>query len=93
MPIKKHRSGFATMDPAKRRAIASKAGKAAHAKGLGHEWDRAEAREAGRKGGLATARRKREALAQRAQVVVAYTAEGEPLVEREWRVLEVKGFG
>jgi len=43
--------GFASMDRAKQREIASKGGKAAHAKGRAHEWTVDEAREAGRKGG------------------------------------------
>ena len=43
--------GFASMDPEKQRAIASKGGKAAHAKGTAHEFTPEEAREAGRKGG------------------------------------------
>ena len=46
--------GFASMDEAKQRAIASKGGKAAHEKGTAHEFDSAEAREAGRKGGEAS---------------------------------------
>jgi general stress protein YciG len=41
------------MDPAKQREIASKGGKAAHAKGTAHEFTPEEAREAGRKGGQA----------------------------------------
>lgn len=45
--------GFASMDRDKQRAIASKGGKAAHAKGTAHEWDRKSAAEAGRKGGSA----------------------------------------
>jgi general stress protein YciG len=45
--------GFASMDPAKQRQIASKGGKAAHAKGTAHEFTREEAVEAGRKGGKA----------------------------------------
>lgn len=52
--------GFATMDPAKHREIASKGGIAAHAKGGAHEWTAETARAAGRKGGLERARRKRE---------------------------------
>jgi len=52
--------GFASMPPEKQRAIASKGGKAAHEKGTGHEWTTEEAREAGRKGGLASRRRKQE---------------------------------
>ena len=49
--------GFASMDPAKQREIASKGGKAAHAKGTAHEWTPEEAREAARKGGLACSRK------------------------------------
>jgi hypothetical protein len=44
--------GFASMDPDKQREIASKAGKASHAKGGAHEWTSA-AREAERRGGMA----------------------------------------
>jgi len=43
--------GFAAMDPAKQREIASKGGRAAHQKGTAHEWTSEEARSAGRKGG------------------------------------------
>jgi general stress protein YciG len=50
MPEKKGR-GFASMDEAKQRAIASKGGKAAHQKGTAHEFTPEEARVAGRKGG------------------------------------------
>ena len=56
--------GFASMDRAKQREIASKGGKAAHQKGTAHEWTSEEARDAGRKGGIASHRRRREALAQ-----------------------------
>jgi len=45
------KQGFAAMDPAAHRALCSKGGKAAHAKGVGHEWTPEQAREAGRKGG------------------------------------------
>jgi general stress protein YciG len=48
------------MDRAKQRDIASKGGKAAHQKGTAHEWTSEEAREAGRKGGMASHRRKQE---------------------------------
>lgn len=48
------------MDPAKQREIASKGGKAAHAKGTAHEWTAEEARDAGRKGGMASHRRKED---------------------------------
>lgn len=50
--------GFASMSPEKQRAIASKGGRAAHEQGAAHEWTSAEAREAGRKGGQASHRRK-----------------------------------
>lgn len=49
--------GFASMDPAKQREIASKGGKAAHQKGTAHEFTSEEAREAGRKGGQARGRK------------------------------------
>ena len=57
--------GFASMSREKRREIASKAGKAAHAKGTAHEWSRAQARAAGRKGVLARARRSRSLAKKR----------------------------
>ena len=43
--------GFASMDRAKQREIASKGGKAAHEKGTAHEFTRDEAQRAGKKGG------------------------------------------
>jgi len=49
--------GFASMSPEKQRAIASKGGKAAHAKGTAHEFTPEEARAAGRKGGQAAHQR------------------------------------
>ncbi len=52
--------GFASMDRMKQREIASKGGKAAHQKGTAHEWTSEEAREAGRKGGMASHRRRKE---------------------------------
>jgi general stress protein YciG len=48
--------GFASMNPEKQREIASKGGRAAHAKGTAHEFSTDEAREAGRKGGQAVSR-------------------------------------
>jgi general stress protein YciG len=48
------------MDRAKQREIASKGGKAAHQKGTAHEWTSEEARDAGRKGGIASHQRRRE---------------------------------
>jgi general stress protein YciG len=48
--------GFASMDPNKQKEIASKGGRAAHAKGTAHEFTSDEARVAGRKGGEAVSR-------------------------------------
>ena len=45
--------GFASMDKNKQRMIASKGGRAAHAKGTAHKWTSDEARKAGQKGGRA----------------------------------------
>ena len=50
--ITKSRRGFAAMDPARQREIASRGGKIAHEKGKAHEFSVDEARGAGRKGGL-----------------------------------------
>ena len=52
--------GFASMDPEATKTMASKGGKAAHAKGTAYEWTIEEAREVGRKGGLASAKETRE---------------------------------
>jgi general stress protein YciG len=58
--VAKEDRGFASMDRNKQREIASKGGKAAHQKGTAHEWTSEEAREAGRKGGMASHRRKQQ---------------------------------
>jgi len=58
--VAKEDRGFASMDRDKQKEIASKGGKAAHQKGTAHEWTSEEARDAGRKGGLASHRRRRE---------------------------------
>ena len=55
--------GFAAMDEATQRQIASKGGQAAHQKGTAHEFDSEEARRAGQKGGEAVSR-DREHMAQ-----------------------------
>lgn len=52
------RRGFSAMDKNKQREIASKGGKAAHAKGTAHEFTPEEAREAGRKGGARSRERR-----------------------------------
>lgn len=43
--------GFASLTPERRREIASKGGKAVHAKGTAHTFDSEQGRIAGRKGG------------------------------------------
>lgn len=55
--------GFAGMDPAQQREIASEGGRAAHASGHAHEFTSEEARAAGRKGGEARSHASRSALA------------------------------
>jgi uncharacterized protein len=58
MPSSKgHGRGFASMSPEKKREIASKGGKAAHAQGTAHKWTSEEAQAAGRKGGSISRRR------------------------------------
>ena len=52
----KSRRGFASMDRSRQREIASKGGRAAHAKGTAHEWSSEEARTAGQKGGIVVSR-------------------------------------
>ena len=61
--------GFASMDRNKQREIASKGGKAAHQKGTAHEWTSEEPREPGRKGGMASHRRKQEQQVKRRGLV------------------------
>ena len=55
---KKARRGFAAMSPERQRQIASQGGRAAHQQGVAHEWSAAEAREAGKKGGQASGKRR-----------------------------------
>ena len=52
----KSKRGFASMDANRQKEIASKGGRAAHAKGTAHEWSSDEARVAGQKGGIAVSR-------------------------------------
>lgn len=47
----KFRRGFASMSSERQREIASQGGRAAHQKGVAHEWSREEAQLAGKKGG------------------------------------------
>ena len=72
--------GFASMDRNKQREIASKGGKAAHQKGTAHEWTSEEAREAGRKGGMASHRRKQQQLQQPGEQSTMSGESGEQMV-------------
>jgi general stress protein YciG len=53
---RKSQRGFASMDPAQQRLIASEGGKASNNSGRAHRWTAAEASAAGRKGGLISRR-------------------------------------
>ena len=53
----KGRRGFASMDPARVKEIASQGGRAAHEQGTAHEYTTKEAAAAGRLGGAARAKR------------------------------------
>src|SRR5438477_4330537 len=83
--VAKEDRGFASMERIKQREIASKGGKAAHQKGTAHEWTSEEAREAGRKGGMASHRRKQEQQDQQDQPpeVAADTSGSEQMVGSE----------
>ncbi len=52
------RRGFASLTPEQRREIASKGGKAAHENGTAHEFNKEEAKNAGKKGGLKVSQNK-----------------------------------
>lgn len=52
--------GFASLTPERRYEISRMGALAAHAKGTAHKWTSDEAREAGRKGGQVSKRRKIE---------------------------------
>ena len=58
----KSNRGFASMDPQRQREIASEGGRAAHEKGTAHEFTSEEARDAGRKGGMARSANRRMAM-------------------------------
>lgn len=64
-PSGKSLRGFAAMDPAEQRRIASEGGKASHESGRGHRFTSEEARAAGRKGGQASRGRSNQGGATR----------------------------
>jgi general stress protein YciG len=55
----KSRRGFAAMSAERQREIASQGGRAAHEQGVAHEWNKDEARAAGKKGGQASGTKRR----------------------------------
>jgi len=57
--------GFASMDAQTLRLVASKGGKTAHERGKAHEWSVEEARAAGQKGAINSARVRRDRAEQR----------------------------
>ena len=63
--------GFASLDQSKRREVSSKGGRAAHAKGTAHMWTSEEASQAGRKGGSASAQRRKERTAEHTDLAAA----------------------
>ena len=81
--LAKEDRGFASMDRGRQREIARKGGRAAHVKGTAHEWSREEARVAGRKGGLASHRRKPEGDAPIEQIAPAKPAPAEGLSNQQ----------
>ena len=56
----KSRRGFAAMSSERQREIASQGGRAAHEQGVAHQWNRDEAKAAGKKGGQASGSRRRD---------------------------------
>ncbi len=58
----KTKRGFACMSKEKQKAIASKGGKSAHEQGLAYQWTPEKAKEAGRKGGLASGAKRKKIL-------------------------------
>ena len=52
------RRGFAAISPERQREIASRGGRAAHQQGVAHQWSATEAREAGKKGGQVSGKRR-----------------------------------
>src|SRR5919106_823640 len=86
----KSRRGFASMDRERQKEIASKGGRAAHAKGTAHEWSSDEARVAGQKGGVAVSRDRahmsaigREGGESRSRASRAAREQGNGIGERE----------
>jgi uncharacterized protein len=76
-PKPKQRKGFAVMSRKLQKELAARGGRAAHAKGVAHQWTSEEARAAGRKGG-ATSRRPMQNGATSGEHWPAVRAEDKP---------------
>ena len=69
MDTPKKPTGFAALSPERRKEIASLGGRRAHLLGVAHQWDAAEAKAAGKKGGkVSKAARAREVAAANRKV-------------------------
>ena len=64
-----HKRGFASLDPARMKEVASSGGKKAHELGRAHRFDSVSASEAGRKGGQVRAANRAKRLAEQTQEV------------------------
>lgn len=75
--MEKIKKGFACISPERRKEIAAMGGKAAHIKGTAHQFSSEEAKEAGRKGGLASKRVKKAGTAEAAIFDTSVRNEGQ----------------
>lgn len=65
----KMRRGFAAMSAERQREIASQGGRAAHEQGVAHQWNRDEARAAGKKGGQASGSKRKNGDSEREPIL------------------------
>lgn len=75
--VKKQHRGFAAMSKKKRLELCSKGGRAAHKKGVAHEWTRDQARALGRQGGLKSQEKRRQQREERRLAELARRQQGE----------------
>lgn len=76
--MEKSKRGFAAWDKERLREVAKKGGESAHQLGTAHEFTSEEARKAGRKGGMATGRRRK-----RNQLSLPFPPESEVRLKEE----------
>lgn len=77
----KPKRGFANLTPERHKELASMGGKASHASGKGHQFTPEEGVNAGRKGGLASARLRKEKVALATQPTQPSPTNTEPTKE------------